>query len=96
MSMSDQNPVDTFKTQSRLHDLTLGTFAAIHQKAVFVMHYQLGRQAAPGRGRRGGSAQEYYFKQRSSLEIYSKQDLSQQLILPHVFKLPETPSADEV
>lgn len=43
MSMRDQNTVEAFKSNARLKNLALRTFATVDQEAVFIMLNHLGR-----------------------------------------------------
>ncbi len=52
MTMREQNAIQVFESQTRLQDLPLRAFAAIHQKAILVVLHHLRRKSALGR--RGG------------------------------------------
>jgi len=63
MSVREQDLCEIFETRSRLQYLSLRALATIHKKTIFIMFYDLCRESAVCRGRRGRSAEKKYFEQ---------------------------------
>ena len=51
MSVGQQNLIEPFEAQPAVQQLALGALAAIDQESVFIMHHDLGGEAAVYRWR---------------------------------------------
>ena len=85
MPMSYQDTVQPFESHTRLHDLSLSAFAAIHQETIFVVDNHLRGKPTPDGRRRCRSAEKDDFEQcktfRETFMIWSRE------ILPHLAAL---------
>jgi len=52
--MSDEDAIEAFETDPGLKDLALGTFTAVHEESIFIMHHHLGWQVAAHGGSGSG------------------------------------------
>jgi len=69
VTVRDQDAVQAFEPQPRLHDLSLCSLTAIDQEAVLVMDNNLGRQPATGGRRRSGCTEKNNFKQEGLFRV---------------------------
>jgi hypothetical protein len=58
VTVRDQDAIQALEPQAGLHDLSLGAFPTVDQKAVFIMHHHLRRKPAPRRWCRGRCAKK--------------------------------------
>ncbi len=63
MAVGEQDAGQVLEPRARLQDLTLGAFTTIHQKTIFVVLDDLGRESPLGRRRGSGCSEEEYFEQ---------------------------------
>ncbi len=63
VTMRQQDAGQVLEPGTRLQDLALGALPTIHQKSIFIMFDDLGRESPLGRRRGSGCAEEEYFKQ---------------------------------